>query len=102
MCKAFSATLIGSARSWFRKLSLRTIDSFGDLSRIFVTNFMSCRVWQKNVSHLFIVHQKEGKSLKIYIKRFNQDVLEVEDPNDKVIVMEMMEGLRLGHYLILF
>ncbi|GFS46237.1 hypothetical protein Acr_00g0100960 [Actinidia rufa] len=41
MCKAFSATLKGSVRSWFKKLSLRTIDSFGYLSRLFVANFMS-------------------------------------------------------------
>ncbi|GFZ20946.1 hypothetical protein Acr_29g0001080 [Actinidia rufa] len=45
----------------------------------------------------FTVHQKDGKSLKDYIKRFNQVVLEVEDPpNDKVVVMAMMEGLCLG------
>ena len=29
------------------------------------------------------------------MKRLNQVVLEVEDPNDKVVVMAMMEGLRL-------
>ncbi|GFS40586.1 hypothetical protein Acr_00g0069430 [Actinidia rufa] len=43
MCKAFSATLKGSARSWFRKLSPGTVDSFGELNRLFVANFMSCR-----------------------------------------------------------
>ncbi|GFZ19559.1 hypothetical protein Acr_28g0002640 [Actinidia rufa] len=44
MCKGFSATLKGSAKSWFRKLSPRTIDSFGKLSRLFVAKFMSYRV----------------------------------------------------------
>ena len=44
MCKAFSTTLKGSTRSWFRKLPLKTIDSFGDLNRLFVANFMSYRV----------------------------------------------------------
>ncbi|XP_057465061.1 uncharacterized protein LOC130754826 [Actinidia eriantha] len=83
MCKAFSATLKGLARSWFRKLSPETIDSFGDLSQLFVANFMSCKNWQKNASHLFTVHQKETESLKDYVKRFNQTVLEVEDPSDK-------------------
>ena len=34
--------------------------------------------------------------MKDYVKRFNQAVLEVEDPSDKVVVMAMMEGLRLG------
>ncbi|GFS44989.1 hypothetical protein Acr_00g0093430 [Actinidia rufa] len=83
MCKAFSATLKGLARSWFQKLSLGTIDSFGDLSRLFVANFMSCRNRQKNASHLLTVHQKETKSLKDFVKRFNQAILEVEDPSNK-------------------
>ncbi|GFY81279.1 hypothetical protein Acr_01g0010880 [Actinidia rufa] len=96
MCKAFSANLKGPARSWFRKLSPGTIDSFGDLSRLFVANFMSCRNRQKNASHLFTVHQKETESLKDFVKRFNQAVLEVENPSDKVIIMAMMKGLRLG------
>ncbi|GFY81585.1 histone B2 [Actinidia rufa] len=51
---------------------------------------------QKNASHLFTVHQKETKSLKDFVKRFNQAILEVEDPSDKVIIMAMMEGLRPG------
>ena len=68
MCKAFSATLKGLARPWFIKLSLGTIDSFGDLSRLFVANFMSCQVRKKNASHLFIVHQKESESLNDYVK----------------------------------
>ena len=94
MCKAFFATLKGSARSWFRKLSLGTIDSFDDLSRLFITNFMSCRVRQKNIFHLFTVHQKEIERLKDYVKSFNQSFLEVENPSDKVVMMGMMEGLR--------
>ncbi|XP_057515034.1 uncharacterized protein LOC130796691 [Actinidia eriantha] len=84
MCKAFSATLKGSARSWFRKLPPGTIDSFGDLSRLFVSNFMSCRIRQKNASHLFTIHQKETERLKDYVKRFNQAILKVEDPSDKM------------------
>ncbi|GFY93431.1 hypothetical protein Acr_08g0018270 [Actinidia rufa] len=54
MCKAFSATLKGPARNR-----------------------------QKNASHLFTIHQKETESLKDFVKRFNQAILEVEDPSDK-------------------
>ncbi|GFY97496.1 hypothetical protein Acr_12g0000370 [Actinidia rufa] len=92
--KAFSATLKGSARIWFRKLSPGTIDSFCKLSRLFIANFMSCRVRQKSVPHLFTIHQKDGESLKEYVKHFNQVVLEVEDASDKVVIMAMMKGLR--------
>ncbi|GFS44223.1 hypothetical protein Acr_00g0089230 [Actinidia rufa] len=41
-------------------------------------------------------HQKETESLKDFVKRFNQAILEIEDPSDKVIIMAMMEGLRPG------
>ncbi|GFY81556.1 hypothetical protein Acr_01g0013650 [Actinidia rufa] len=102
MCKVFSATLKRPTRSWFKKLSSRTIDLFADLGMHFVTNFISHRVTQKNVSHLFTIHQRDRESLKDYFKRFNQAVLKVEDPSDKVVIMTMMEGLRPGplfHFL---
>ena len=83
--------LKGPTRSW-----LRTIDSFGDLSKLFVVNFMSCMVRQKTAFHLFTIHQKEGESLKDYVKQLNQVVLEVEDPSDKVVVMAMMEAFCLS------
>ena len=68
MCKTFSVILKGSARTWFKKLSPGTVDSFSNLSRLFVTNYMSCKVRQKNASHLFTIHQKEAEILKDYVK----------------------------------
>ena len=96
MCKVFFATLKGLARSWFRKLILGTIDLFDDLSRLFVANFRSYQVKQKNASYLFTIHQKESESLKDYVKRCNQVVLEIEDLSDEVVIIAMMEGLRPG------
>ncbi|GFY95336.1 hypothetical protein Acr_10g0007210 [Actinidia rufa] len=87
MCKAFSTTLKGSTRSWFRKLSLRTIALFRDLRRLFVSNFMSCQVRQKNASHLFTIHQKKIESLKDYVKRFNQ-------ANKYIATKELVEAKR--------
>ena len=57
---------------------------------------MSYKVRKKNAFHLFTVHQKDGQSLKDYVKRSNQDVHEIEDFSNKVIIMTMMEGLRPG------
>ncbi|GFY98987.1 hypothetical protein Acr_13g0003880 [Actinidia rufa] len=64
------------------------LDSYKSLIRLFVANFMSCRNRQKNASHLFTIHQKETESLKDFVKRFNQAILEVEDPSDKYIAVE--------------
>ncbi|GFS40396.1 hypothetical protein Acr_00g0068290 [Actinidia rufa] len=42
-----------------------------------------------------LYHPPEGNErLKDYVKRFNQAILEVEAPGDKVVIMAMMEGLR--------
>ncbi|GFY84514.1 hypothetical protein Acr_03g0012880 [Actinidia rufa] len=76
------------------KGSMRTIDLFGDLSRLFVGNFMSCRIRKKNASHHFTVHQKETEGLKDYVNRFNHVVLEVEDPSDKMNVPETLSALQ--------
>ncbi|GFS41410.1 hypothetical protein Acr_00g0074120 [Actinidia rufa] len=50
---------------------------------------------QKNASHLFAIHQ-DRKSLKDYVRHFNQAILEVKDPSNKVVVMAMMKGLCPG------
>ena len=34
--------------------------------------------------------------MKDYVRHFNQTILEVEDPSDKVVIMAMMEGLCSG------
>ncbi|GFY81140.1 hypothetical protein Acr_01g0009490 [Actinidia rufa] len=46
-------------------------------------------VRKKNASHLFTIHQKETERLKDYVKQFNQAILEVEDPSDKVVLTEI-------------
>ncbi|GFZ00418.1 NB-ARC domain-containing disease resistance protein [Actinidia rufa] len=77
--------------------SLMSLQGCSDeVIRLFVANFMSYKIRQKNTSHLFTVHQKETEGLKYYVKRFSQAILKVEDPSDKVVIMVMMEGLRLG------
>ena len=56
---------------------------------------MSYKVRQKNASPLHSPPERK-ESLKDYVKRFNQVVLEVEDPSDKMVIMAMMEGFCLG------
>ncbi|GFY92557.1 hypothetical protein Acr_08g0009530 [Actinidia rufa] len=68
MCKAFSATLKGPARS-------RMLLTYSPFTK------------------------KKTESLNDFVKRFNQAILEVKDPSNKVIIMAMMEGLRPGPLL---
>ena len=40
MCRAFPTNLRGSARVWFNQLETGSIDTFAQLSRVFIDNFI--------------------------------------------------------------
>ena len=44
MCKAFSVTLSGTAKDWYRNLLMGSISSFEELAVAFVDNFKSQQV----------------------------------------------------------
>ena len=40
MCRTFPTNLRGSARTWFNQLETGSIDTFAQLSRVFIDNFI--------------------------------------------------------------
>ena len=53
MCRAFPTNLKGSARVWFNQLETRSIDTFAQLSRAFIDNFIGGRRSARSVNYLF-------------------------------------------------
>ncbi|XP_058103547.1 uncharacterized protein LOC131247125 [Magnolia sinica] len=98
MCRAFSITLSESARSWYRQLKPKSISSFSELSRMFLTQFISGKKSWKPTTHLFTLKQGNKEPLKDYIARFNEELLLVEDYNDKMTLSAMFSGLKEGKF----
>ncbi|XP_058080671.1 uncharacterized protein LOC131228834 [Magnolia sinica] len=98
MCRGFLITLTGSARSWYRQLKPNSIGSFAELSRLFLTQFISGKKSRKPNTHLFTIKQKPKESLKEYIARFNEEALQVEDYDDKIALSVVFEGLKEGRF----
>ncbi|XP_058099899.1 uncharacterized protein LOC131244282 [Magnolia sinica] len=98
MCRAFSITLSGSARSWYRQLKTKSISSFSELNRMFLTQFISGKKSQKLTTHLFTLKQGNKEPLKDYIVRFNEEALLVEDYDDKMTLSAMFSGLTEGKF----
>ncbi|XP_058104818.1 uncharacterized protein LOC131248520 [Magnolia sinica] len=94
MCRGFSITLTGSARSWYRQLKPNSIGSFTELSRLFLTQFISGKKNRKPNTHLFTIKQEPKESLKDYITRFNDEALQVEDYDDKIALSTVFGGLK--------
>ena len=99
MCRVFPTTLKGSARQWFSKLRPSSVHSFAELSKSFVSHFIGGRLHQKPVTHLLTIKQDKDESLRSYLGRFNEEVLQVEEPDDKVALAAFIAGLRTSSFM---
>ncbi|PSS35189.1 Metalloendoproteinase [Actinidia chinensis var. chinensis] len=78
----------GSARSWFRKLTSGTIDTFGDLSRLFVTNFMICRRIPEVEIMAMMEGLRPGPLFDSLSKNVSETLSTLQSKDDKYIAAE--------------
>ncbi|GKU97906.1 hypothetical protein SLEP1_g10981 [Rubroshorea leprosula] len=93
MCKIFPFTLRGNARTWYYSLPLRSISSYTEMASTFATKFSSRRLIRKTTSELMRVRQRDGESLKNFMSRFNDAVLEVNFFDQAVGITAVISGL---------
>ncbi|KAK4394529.1 hypothetical protein Sango_1607200 [Sesamum angolense] len=91
--KIFRTTLAGKAITWFNQLPSGTIDSFEQLSQRFLHHFTINKRYPKTTSYLFIVIQREHESLRDYVQRFSEAVLEVPHVNPELLANIMQHNL---------
>ena len=77
MCRAFSLTLTGHARTWFNNLPEASIFSFGQLRTEFVKAFAINSRRKKDATYLLSIRQGNKESLRQYVDRFRNATLEV-------------------------
>ncbi|XP_029129437.1 uncharacterized protein LOC114916542 [Cajanus cajan] len=94
----FVGTLTGIALKWFSRLPDRSITDFNVLSRKFVTQFAANKVNPPTIVDLLNVHQGLGETLKEYLTKFSQEAAKIPDIDEKMIVVALRKGLRLGPY----
>ncbi|GKV02683.1 hypothetical protein SLEP1_g15081 [Rubroshorea leprosula] len=94
MCKIFPSTLRGNAQTWYYSLPPRSISSYTEMTSAFATKFSSKRLIRKTTSELMRVKQSDGESLKNYMSRFNDAVLEVSSFDQAVGIAAVISGLK--------
>ncbi|RDX78899.1 hypothetical protein CR513_40749, partial [Mucuna pruriens] len=97
-CKLFPGTLRGVAMQWMATLPARSIQTFSQLARSFVSQFAVNKVKKLEVADLFDIKQGRGESLKSYLARFNNTTVQVDDPDQKNFVKAFQKGLRAGPF----
>ncbi|GAU45301.1 hypothetical protein TSUD_327590 [Trifolium subterraneum] len=94
-CKLFPLSLVREASTWWRNLSIGSIDSWEELCRMFTAHFTTSRRHPKTVASLKAIIQGPEESLRSYIERFNKVSVEVE-ATDKMKLYLLEEGLHEG------
>jgi hypothetical protein len=93
-CRAFPLTLKGVAKDWFTGLPPKSVGTFKDLGRLFLTQFLATRKRKKDPTCLLTLRQDKEESLKDFMLRFNREKLEVDTPDDKTLLCALMQGVR--------
>nr|CAN70850.1 hypothetical protein VITISV_039360 [Vitis vinifera] len=78
LCKVFPASLQRQALSWFHRLPPNSVGNFRDLSEAFVGQYLCSARHKQNISTLQNIKMQDNKSLREFVKRFGQAVLQVE------------------------
>ena len=92
--RAYPLTLIKVTKDWFTGLPLKSVGTFKELGRLFLTQFLATRKRKKSVTCLLTLRQGKEETLKDFMLRFNKEKLEVDSPDDKTILNALMQGIR--------
>ncbi|XP_031124256.1 uncharacterized protein LOC116026971 [Ipomoea triloba] len=96
MCKAFLTTLVGGAQRWCMKLPEHSMSNFGQLAKLFITNYAANLRPKKNFMYLSRIKQDPNEPLRSFLARWQKDVQAVDDLDDNTMVILFIENLRLG------
>ena len=99
MCRAFLTTLKGPARIWFSRLMPNSINTFKVLSAQFTSHFIGGHKYKRSTACLMSIKQREDKTLRSYITRFNKEAISIDEADDKILVAAFTNGLRKGKFL---
>ncbi|XP_022151609.1 uncharacterized protein LOC111019523 [Momordica charantia] len=89
-CRAFSVTLKGRARSWYRQLKSKSIALWIQLRKVFINQFSAQHDRKKSDTHLLTIFQEEGESLHEFVGRFVTEKIKVLDCSNDVARMTFM------------
>nr|CAN80571.1 hypothetical protein VITISV_004508 [Vitis vinifera] len=78
LCKVFPASLQGQTLSWFHRLPPNSVGNFRDLSEAFVGQYLCSARHKQNINTLQNIKMQDNESLREFVKRFGQVVLQVE------------------------
>ncbi|XP_072081050.1 uncharacterized protein [Arachis hypogaea] len=92
-CRAFPVILAGPKIKWFKALPNESIASFHDITRKFMAQFTTRITKAKHPISLLGITQRQDKSMRKYLNRFNDEYLTVDGLTDSIASLCQTNGL---------
>ncbi|GJS83624.1 reverse transcriptase domain-containing protein [Tanacetum coccineum] len=67
-CYMFNSTLTGNARVWFDDLPKESIDSYDDLKKAFLENYLQQKKYIKDPVEIYNIRQRDGESTEEFMR----------------------------------
>nr|GEU56423.1 reverse transcriptase domain-containing protein [Tanacetum cinerariifolium] len=77
-CHMFNSTLTGNARVWFDDLSKESIDSYDDLKKVFLENYLQQKKCIKDLVKIPNIKQRDGESMEEFVRRYKLECRDVK------------------------
>ncbi|GJZ08858.1 reverse transcriptase domain-containing protein [Tanacetum coccineum] len=92
-CHMFNFTLTGNARVWFDELPKETIDSYDDLKKAFLENYLQQKKCIKDPVEIHNIRQRDGKSTKEFVRRYKIECRDVKGALECMKISGFMHGI---------
>nr|XP_023910753.1 uncharacterized protein LOC112022396 [Quercus suber] len=98
--RSFPTTFKGARRELFIKLPKSSINSLEQLSNAFLLHFVEGQRPKRPANHLLTIRQEEKETLRLYVKCFTWETLEVNEADDKVQLTTFKVGLKFKEFVV--
>ncbi|KAK4416050.1 hypothetical protein Salat_2712400 [Sesamum alatum] len=96
--RIFVTMLQGRAQEWFTSLPELSIPTFDAFVSKFLYQFASKRRSKRSATYLFSIRQMARETLKGFMARFNNEMLDVQDLRIEMVTNILIHGLDKGPF----
>nr|GFA47916.1 reverse transcriptase domain-containing protein [Tanacetum cinerariifolium] len=92
-CHMFNSTLTENARVWFDDLPPESIDSYDDLKKAFLKNYLQQKKYIKDLIELHNIKQRDGESTKDFVRRYKLERRDVKGAPECMRIFGFVHGI---------
>nr|GFA24246.1 hypothetical protein [Tanacetum cinerariifolium] len=92
-CHMFNSTLTENARVWFDDISPESIDSYDDLKKAFLENYLLQKKYIKDPIEFHNIKQRNGESTEYFVRRYKLESKDVKEAPECMRISGFVHGI---------